>query len=212
VNVIISNISLLPNIPTHTILLSSSPQVEPKLLTADATINYSEIQSQVGATQSWNGKLIGSGDMELTEVSDNMLRYDLNFQKPFKSSAKVRYQLSEADGQTTVEWIMDGKLPWFLFFMTKVMKVFIGMDYERGLTMLKEYAETGKVASSLELIGEGELQEMYYMGIEGASSLKEIDEIMQKDFSSFHNSRCGTPRRVATHHKLSTFNKPSTPL
>ena len=154
------------------------------VLEPDATLNYSEKQSQVGATQSWAGELIGKGSMELMEIEESTLHYDLRFEKPFKSTAKVRFELREEEEQTSVTWLMDGQLPWYLFFLTKVMKVFIGMDYERGLTMLKEYAETGKVASELELIGEGELQEMYYMGLEGASSLKGIGEVMQKDFET----------------------------
>ena len=154
------------------------------VLEPDATLNYNEKQSQVGATQSWAGELIGKGSMALTSIENNTLHYDLRFEKPFKSTAKVRFELSEKEEQTSVTWVMDGQLPWYLFFLTKVMKVFIGMDYERGLTMLKEYAETGKVASKLELIGEGELQEMYYMGLEGASSLKGIGEVMQKDFAT----------------------------
>jgi DNA gyrase inhibitor GyrI len=154
------------------------------VLEPNATLNYSENQSQVGATQSWVGELIGKGSMELTSIEDSTLHYDLRFEKPFKSTAKVRFELSEEEEQTSVTWVMDGKLPWYLFFLTKVMKVFIGMDYERGLTMLKEYAETGEVTSKLEMIGEGELQEIYYMGLEGESAISEIGEVMQKDFDT----------------------------
>lgn len=45
---------------------------------------------------------------------------------------------------------MDGKLPYFMFFMVKMMKNWIGMDYERGLAMLKEFIETGEVISRVE--------------------------------------------------------------
>jgi len=47
--------------------------------------------------------------------------------------------------QTKVTWTMNGCVPIFLFFMIGMMKAWIGMDYERGLMMLKELAEKGKV-------------------------------------------------------------------
>ena len=34
---------------------------------------------------------------------------------------------------------MRGALPWFLFWMRPAMETFIGMDYERGLKMLKDW-------------------------------------------------------------------------
>jgi effector-binding domain-containing protein len=154
------------------------------IIEPEATVNYSETQSEVGTRQSWDGSMIGRGSMELTKINDNSLKYDLAFQKPFKSKAKVAFELQEEDDETKVEWTMEGKLPWYLFFMTKFMKIFIGMDYERGLRMLKEYAETAKVSSSLQIIGEGELQEIYYMGLEGSSTLGEIGEVMRKDFET----------------------------
>ena len=36
--------------------------------------------------------------------------------------------------------------------------------------------------------------------------------VLNEDFYSFHNSSCGMPIGVTTHHNLSTFNKPSIPL
>lgn len=153
------------------------------ILEPEATVNYSETQSKVGARQLWDGLMIGRGSMELIEINDDSLKYDLAFQKPFNSKAKVAFELQEEGEETKVAWSMEGKLPWYLFFMTKFMKIFIGMDYERGLRMLKEYAETANVSSKLEIIGEGELQEIYYIGLEGSSTLREIGEVMQKDFA-----------------------------
>ena len=36
----------------------------------------------------------------------------------------------------------------FLFWMRRQMELFIGMDYERGLKMLKEWIETGQILST----------------------------------------------------------------
>ena len=45
------------------------------------------------------------------------------------------------------------------------MTTFIGMDYERGLAMLKDYAETGKVPSNLEIKQESDYTGCDYVGI-----------------------------------------------
>jgi hypothetical protein len=44
-------------------------------------------------------------------------------------------------------------MPWFLFWMISQMEVFIGMDYERGLKMLKEWIETGSILSTTKICG-----------------------------------------------------------
>lgn len=155
------------------------------IIEPDATVTFSDLQGDVGASQTWQGELVGAGSMELTEVHDALLVYRLQFLKPFRSQSKVTFELHEEDeGVTKVSWNMYGRMPWYLFFMTKMMKTYIGMDYERGLSMLKEYAETGKIASALELMGVGELDEIHYMGIENSSRLKEIGKVMGKDFET----------------------------
>jgi uncharacterized protein YndB with AHSA1/START domain len=95
-----------------------------------------------GHTQSWDGKKIGSGRMELTEVvPGRRLDYDLFFIKPWKSRSKAAFAFEKEGQATRVTWFMEGTLPLFLFFMKKKMTAMVGSDYERGLVMLKELLE-----------------------------------------------------------------------
>ena len=58
---------------------------------------------------------------------------------------------------------MKSQLPFFLFWMVKKMKVYIGMDYERGLKMLKDYLETGLVPSAIKIDPNSKIQSQHYI-------------------------------------------------
>ena len=92
--------------------------------------------------QSWNGKKIGSGRMELAEVvPGRTLGYELFFVKPWKSHSRAAFEFATEGQATRVIWSMEGTLPIFLFFMQKKMSTMVGNDYERGLSMLKTLME-----------------------------------------------------------------------
>jgi effector-binding domain-containing protein len=159
----------------------------------DAAVTYSDRQGQVGATYGWSGVLVGAGGMELMEVHDDALKMQITFVKPFKSQADVGFKLEEQGANTKVTWYMDGYLPFFLFWMTSKMKTYIGMDYERGLLMLKEYLETGSVASYVHIEGIFSMQEQKYIGIPRTCTLKELGVVMKKDFENLYDF-------METHH------------
>ena len=73
----------------------------------------------------WDGQRVGAGNMELlneqTKGNTSSLTYSLNFLKPWKSNADVSFELSEVDSGTKVTWNMDSSLPFFMFFMKKMM-------------------------------------------------------------------------------------------
>ena len=148
----------------------------------DATVVYSDRQGQVGANYGWSGILIGAGSMELMSVSDSELKMDLHFVKPFKSQADVSFTLKENTEGTELVWSMDSSLPFFMFWMTGKMKTFIGMDYERGLLMLKEYLETGSVASFVHIEGILSMEQKNYVGIPRTCDIKALGHEMEKDF------------------------------
>ena len=128
----------------------------------DATVDVAE----GGKSYSWKGDLTGEGQMEiLGEEANQWVDYDLLFLKPWKSKAKVRFEVEGQGDQTKVTWFMDSSLPFFLFFMKKSMTAMIGMDYERGLAMLKEYVEKGEVHSKLDFKGTQSFPGMQYIGI-----------------------------------------------
>ncbi len=147
-----------------------------------AKVAFSDYQGEVNSGFSWDGELVGAGQMKLIYADDKNVEMDLHFIKPFKSKAKSIFTLEENDGQTEVIWHMQSKLPWFMFFMSKKMESFIGMDYERGLGMLKEYIETGKVASAVDIQGIVQMQDQKYVGIPNSCAIEDVGEVMKKDY------------------------------
>ncbi len=144
----------------------------------DAKLSYSESQGTPGSYYSWNGKLVGKGKMTLTAIDEQKLEMQLNLLSPFKTQSQVWFDLLPEKHGTRVVWNMHGKLPFFLFFMLKTMKSWIGMDYQRGLAMLKEYIETGMVLSRVEIIGKTTLTPTPYIGISGICALEDLGKIM----------------------------------
>lgn len=139
-----------------------------------------------GRYYKWDGKRVGSGEMKVIAEHDNQIDYDLMFLKPWKSKAKVNFKLTATAQGTLVEWIMDSAIPFFMFWMKTSMEVYIGMDYERGLKMLKETLEEGKIHSQLEFIGHTNFEGCQYIGIKTRTAFSKIGAAMEKDFTSLH--------------------------
>lgn len=154
------------------------------IMEPDATVAYSDRQGQIGATYGWSGILIGAGSMELMEVHDTRLKMELMFVEPFRTTAWVQFDLESDNNATKVTWSLDGAFPFFMFWMKKKMQAYIGSDYERGLLMLKEYMETGSVASYVYIEGEYSMPPQDYIGIPRTCSLQELGVLMQKDFEA----------------------------
>ena len=149
----------------------------------DAHITYQGKAGENGHSYQWAGEMVGAGGMELTQVSnhDGDLTYDmaLNFIKPFKSKAQVRFIVTEAEPDSTeVSWHMDGKLPFFLFFMLKPMTAMISSDYDRGLKMLKAYVETGVIHSSIDIEGIIQNNGFSYVGVSAHSEMADLGSSM----------------------------------
>ena len=127
----------------------------------------------------WDGELVGAGSMKIAAVDQGIQHMDLAFLRPFKSTAKVMLETKPiGDSQTEVTWHMDGKMPFFLFFMIGMMKSMIGMDYARGLKMLKELVETGSVKSKTEIVGIVDVPQSHYVGVEAHCTMDEIGDSM----------------------------------
>lgn len=154
------------------------------LMEPGVSLEFEGTQATIGHAYSWKGDMVGEGHMQLTELAGNIDKMDLTFMKPFKSSAKVEFETTEIDpNNTRVAWRMDSSLPFFLFFMVGTMKSMIGMDYERGLKLLKDYAETGAVSSKTEFIGVVEVPETHYLGVSAATQLQDIHNSMDDSIS-----------------------------
>ena len=140
------------------------------------------VYAEDGKSYDWEGTIVGAGEMSIAEEkSPDFIHYNLAFRKPWNSEADVKISFREAgEGKTEVTWGMDSKLPIFLFFMKGMMTAMIGMDYQRGLNMLKDLIETGSVPSRLDF-KTGEVKGFDYVGIRSTCSIPEIGPSMEAD-------------------------------
>jgi DNA gyrase inhibitor GyrI len=76
---------------------------------------------------------------------------------------------------------MDSSLPFFMFFFKRMMEGFIGMDYQRGLGMLKDYVESGSVPSALEFQGQSAFTGFNYVGVKSQCALEAVGPAMESD-------------------------------
>ncbi len=166
-----------------------------------------------GKYYNWIGERVGTGNMKITgEDPEKSIDYDLNFLTPWKSSAKVRFELKVVEGGTEVSWLMDSSLPIFLFWMKKMMTAFVGMDYERGLAMLKDYVEDGEVHSKLDFKGNDKFPGCNYVGLKSTCSKDELAQSMEKDFERLHEFAKQQPDLIAgkpftIYHKWDMVNE-----
>jgi DNA gyrase inhibitor GyrI len=145
----------------------------------DCEVNY----SADGTSYNWDGRIVGSGEMTVTgEEASKSIDYQLMFLKPWKSESQVRLLFKPTDKGTEVTWTMDGSLPFFMFWMKKSMIAMIGMDYDRGLKMLKAVVETGANPSKLEFHGEGSQPACHYVGVSTECTISEIGPQVGRDF------------------------------
>lgn len=130
----------------------------------------------------WNGKYTGEGKMRLKNEDKNTINYNLEFLKPWKSKADVSFILKQKDNGTLATWTMDSSLPWFLFWMKANMEAYVGMDYVRGLLMLKDYTELGKTRTRLEFKGIENFEGCHFIGLSNESSIIDMQNTMGDDF------------------------------
>jgi effector-binding domain-containing protein len=136
-----------------------------------------------GKSYAWDGKIIGSGSVEIAEEQPSeAIHFRLTFLKPWKSKATFSFLFQPEGDGVRVTWTMDSSLPSFLFFMKGMMTAMIGMDYDRGLRMLKDYLETGNVHSKLEYPGQADFEGFQYVGIRAQCSMTQIGDQMKADF------------------------------
>lgn len=150
----------------------------------DATVTISEEPASVGSTYHWKGTVTGEGELKHRTLQPGQrVEDDLTFLVPFKSIAKTAFILRPEKGGTHVDWTMDSSLPWFLFWMVPMMKRFIGMDYARGLSLLKEWIETGAIQSKTTVHGVEPVQHFQMAGIAASCSIDQVGPSMEQSFA-----------------------------
>ena len=76
--------------------------------------------------KSWDGKSVGNGEMDIdNDQLNKRIDYTLTFLKPFKAVSPVSFDFESKEGGVEITWIMEGSVPVFLFFMTKMMSAFL---------------------------------------------------------------------------------------
>jgi hypothetical protein len=107
--------------------------------------DYSGAESGVGAKYAWEGnRKAGKGDMEIVSSTPERIEVRLVFEKPWKASNQVVYELTPAGGAATdVTWRMRGRTTGFaaLFGRIFTMDRLVGKDFEKGLARMKAAAE-----------------------------------------------------------------------
>lgn len=151
-----------------------------------STLNISGNDWQVGAVESWEWKVIGSWEREITNIVDGeLLDYSVRFKLPFKTRARTYMALQKCGTDcSTVIWGMEGNLPWYMRFMKKKLQSSIEADYKRWLDMLKYLAETGNTPTHLQVQGTTQHHETFTLGIERTSPASDIPQYMWKDFKT----------------------------
>ena len=151
----------------------------------DAYVTITDNPSSVGSVYAWKGEITGQGEIEHQRLEPGrLIDQEIRFLTPFKSVSQVSFQTEPAPEETKITWNMDGKLPWFMFWMKSSMQTFIGMDYERGLKMLKEYIETGRVNAQTDVKGVESVGPLKVIGIRATCTAREIGSSMDQTFST----------------------------
>ena len=106
---------------------------------------YDGAPAGVGAISAWAGnREVGEGRMTITESRpDELIRFRLEFFKPFTATNTAEFAFKSEGNQTTVTWSMAGNNN----FMAKAVGLFMNMDrlvggdFEKGLAAMKALVE-----------------------------------------------------------------------
>ena len=161
------------------------PEFSPWLRLDDkANIKKGSITCAIGSKMSWQSEYIGQGSIELATKEDGCMGFELEFIKPFKSSAKTFFVFEEIDAnKTKVHWRILATLPLYMYFFKRTFKNMIACDYQRGLKMLKLLAETKKVNSDIIEVGISSLPECEYLGIRiNDCHFDDLPKVMARNF------------------------------
>ncbi len=148
-----------------------------------AKVTVSSDPSSVGSLYAWQGAMNGEGELEhKLLVPGEKVEDELRFIKPFKAICKTAFHMSRVPNGTQLSWSLDASLPWYLFWMIPFMKTFIGMDYQRGLNMLKDLIETGSIPSQTIVHGKEPIAKFHMAGIAGSCPVEAIGPSMDAAF------------------------------
>lgn len=157
----------------------------------------------------WEGDVVGAGEMKVVaEKKNEYIDYELTQQKPWKSVSQVRFLFKPEGDRTRTTWELKSKLPLHLFWMRGMTSAAIGMDYQRGLAMLKALMKNGAVPSALDFMGATGFEGLSYVGIQTSCRIADVAEKMEADMLKIkkwvqdqHITPAGKP--LSIYHKWS---------
>lgn len=127
----------------------------------------------------WEGRLVGSGLLRVSSTDTvGDMAFELHFEKPWRSSAVSVFEIKPQPPGVEVTWRITGRLPLHLFWRRSGMRVWVGLDCRRGLGMLKDWVERGRVPSRLEFPGVHSFQGWHYVGVRSACGFDEFGRVM----------------------------------
>lgn len=158
--------------------------MEPNALT-----KLSGPSGQVGAQHYWQGEIIGEGHMEISALEKNQrIKTELQFLKPWKSTASAEFTFTQkTNNQIEVSWTLHSQLPLFLFWLKSSMTSWVGMDYQRGLSMLKQWCETGEILTNVNITGQSQGEGFHYLGIKNSCPIDQVGPTMAADFEKLES-------------------------
>jgi hypothetical protein len=110
----------------------------------DMQRTFSGAESGVGAQYAWAGdKNIGSGRMQIVEVTPSRVVIDMEFLTPMKAHNTAEFVLTPDDDGTQLTWAMFGPQPFSGKLVSVVMNIdkMVGGDFAAGLSSLKALVE-----------------------------------------------------------------------
>jgi effector-binding domain-containing protein len=152
-----------------------------KALDSTAKFELVGADGEVGTKRTWEGKVLGDGQMVLTQLKPGeLVAYDLSFQKG-KYQSKGKITIEETGDSCKVSWIDEGDLGYNP--MARYMGLFMGRmmnpDFDKGLSKLKQIAEQRKTWPKME---ETKIPEQYVLVIKDSAGINDYSKVMGKAY------------------------------
>lgn len=134
-------------------------------------VTVTDNDGQKGSSYHWVGdpKRTGEGEMENTGITDNEMKFNVHFVKPFEASSDGWLKMADEAGKVKVTWGYHAK---YGFIASGIMTVMgmgkeLAKSFDRGLELMKKYCEAHKndAAASAYKIEEIQFPAHIYAGI-----------------------------------------------
>jgi len=192
--------------PSWSPWIEQEPQVD---------LTYGNQTAGVGANYSWNGEIIGAGNMiTLAAHAPDSITQKINFTAPFESSADIYWKLTKVPSGTEVSWAMQGEMDFMMkgyMAFSGGMDMQIGPDYERGLVKLDSVTKAAMNEFTVKVNGVTEHGGSFYIYNSASTNMSQvgakIQELMPKvgAYVAAQNiSQAGMP--FTLYHKIDQEN------